>query len=564
MHKPNGQTNPGPGLCLTLVLASSLASGSLGCGDDGPGDEPDAATDSAVTADAQVDAEVPFEIDPERVYEDIEALAATELAGRAPGTPGNEAAMAMVETLFGDLGLLPAGEGGTYRQTFQYDSWAPIAAPAVALGGTALEYDADYALLSYSGSVDVTAEIVFVGYGLTVPPFDATQFPECPLPSTGYDDYEGVDVTGRVALVLRHGPDDNQTIYNSCPANEACDAPPCLWNFGYKTANARLHGAAAVLLVQDYRHPAGEIIQGNIGLEYYREDLGALFLDRTKVEAAIPDLPSWASSIDSSGAPESRPTGVQASVFVSTEIAQVECSNILGALEGQDGQIGHEVVVLGAHLDHLGEDPFSGSFYPGADDNASGTAVMMELARAFAHAGPPLARTLLFAAWNAEEAGLIGSYFYTQHPTYPLEDTILAFSVDMVGLGDGLGVDVYGGTSYRSLVTAMQRSVADAGQSWAVVANLPLDASDHAVFVLEGIPGVLISSTGDHATYHTPADGAWGINLASLEATLGVMWPTLQTYGYGMEAQYQKSAWRPLAPSAPVLPDALHPRLRDK
>lgn len=554
---------------LTL-LCLVAATGAWACGDDGPGNGPDAASDAASNdaSDAASDAAVPFEIDPERVYADLATLADPGMTGRAPGTPGNEAAVSLVESLFETLGLLPAGDLGTFRQRFQYEAWWPDALPSLAVDGTALEYDLDFALLSYSGSAEVTAEVIFVGYGLTVPPFDATAYPDCPLDSAGYDDYAGVDVTDRVALVLRHGPNDDPDVYDHCPANAACDTPPCLWNFGYKTANARLHGASAVLLVEDYRHPGEEIIAGNIGLGYFQEDLGALFVDRGRIEAALPELPSWAAALDTSLAPTSRPTGLVVSVSVSAGLATVQADNVLGAVAGQDAQLGDEVLVIGAHLDHLGQDPFTGEVFPGADDNASGTAVMMELARALALGPVPPARTVLFAAWNAEEAGLLGSAFYTQHPTYPLEDTILAFSVDMVGLGDGLGVLVYGGTAYRSLVTIMQRSVADAGAAWAVYALAPSDASDHAYFVAEGIPGVLVSSSGEHSTYHTPSDGIQGINLASLEATLGVLWPTLSTYALGLETLYQKSARgsgaTPLPAPADVRPNALDPALRDR
>jgi Zn-dependent M28 family amino/carboxypeptidase len=117
---------------------------------------------------------------------------------------------------------------------------------------------------------------------------------------------------------------------------------------------------------------------------------------------------------------------------------------VIGVLPGTDQELSEEVVVIGAHVDHLGKDPVSGGIYYGADDNASGTAVVMELARAFVLGGHKTARTVVFAAWNAEELGLIGSCEHVENPSFPISQTVAAWSIDMVGAGDGSGLPFTG------------------------------------------------------------------------------------------------------------------------
>ena len=215
----------------------------------------DGSTDADSEAEPDGDPEEPFAFDPERVYGDVAYLASEELAGRAPGTAGNEAAVAFVEALFAELGLEPAGDGEGYRQAFAYEQWSVLGPATLAFDGVGVPAGDAFDLLAYSGSGEVTAEVVFAGHGLTVPPFDPDAHPDCPLdPEAGFDEYADLDVAGRVVLVLRHGPRDDLAVYESCPASAACVEAPCLFNFGYKARNAAENGAAAVLIVQDFRH----------------------------------------------------------------------------------------------------------------------------------------------------------------------------------------------------------------------------------------------------------------------------------------------------------------------
>ena len=183
-------------------------------------------------------------------------LASVPYEGRLPDTAGGALALAFAEERLESLGLDPAGDAGGFRQAFSYSQWGLTAPPALDIAGDTLESAVDFSVFHYSGAGEVTDEIVFAGYGMTVPPYDPTAYPRCPLPSTGYDDFAGLDVAGKIVLVLRHGPRDDSTVPDTCPADPACASPSCLWNFSTRRRTRRC-GAAAVLVVQRRRGPGG-------------------------------------------------------------------------------------------------------------------------------------------------------------------------------------------------------------------------------------------------------------------------------------------------------------------
>jgi len=555
---------------LTGMVAAAALAFAAGCDTDKPagGDASvDGGVDAAVTPDATPDAAVPpFELDEDRIFEDVAWLAHDDRAGRAPGTPGNEASLDYVEALYAELGLTPAGDGGTYRQAFEFDHWELTAPSSLTVDGVVYTPGDQFITMSYSGSASAVAEVVFVGYGLTVPPFDPATYPNCPLDPAGYDDYAGVDVTGRVALILRHGPGDDLDVYDHCPANAACVSSPCLWNFGYKTANAQLHGAVAALIVQDFRHAAADIINGDIGVDYHQPDVAGMFLHRGPVEAALPDLQNWANTIDASGIPQSVETGIFAEIGVQSALATIQTENLIALVQGTDPQLADEVVVVSSHLDHIGVDATTGAINNGADDNASGTAVVMELARGVAHPDFGPARTVLFAAWNAEELGLIGSCYFVQNPTVNLTDITAMFSVDMVGAGNATGVHAWNGNlpGYTWLMDVMQGSVDARNWNYSVTPMDPLDLSDHVCFADAGVDAVLIDSLGTHGFYHTPDDDIDHVTAADLGVAAAVMWATLETLALGLEDQYITSPKPSEAPSGSPRPVASHPYHRDR
>jgi hypothetical protein len=477
-----------------------------------------------------------YELDPDRIFQDTAYLASEALEGREPGTAGNQLACDYVESLFDDLDLEPAGDD-SYRQAFDFQAWRLEGIPTLSVGGAPYVVGDDFRVVRYSGSGQVGAEIVFAGYGLTVPPFDPAEYPDCPLDPAGYDDYSGLDVGGKVVLVLRQGPRGEESAVDGCPADADCVGSQCLWTFTYKTKNAVAHQAAAVLFVQDYAHPGAELLNVAIGESGYDADTPAVFVNRDRLETALPDLPAWAAQIDSTVAPAGRPTGVQASVAVDAVLSQIQPENVLGVVYGFDETLSDQVVVIGAHLDHLGKDPITEEIFYGADDNASGTAVMMELARLLRSMREPPARTFLFAGWNAEEAGLVGSCYYVGSPTFPIADTLAAFAIDMVGAGDATGLTLFGGTLPENewLVDLMRESARRKRIDHYIYPVFPIAASDHACFADQGVPALLAGTFGPHGTYHTPADTIDGILTDDLEVAATLMWALLEPLAKGTE-----------------------------
>ncbi len=227
--------------------------------------------------------------------------------------------------------------------------------------------------------------------------------------------------------------------------------------------------------------------------------------------------------------------------------------NVVGVIPGTDPALQGQVVVIGAHLDHLGV--IQGAVYPGADDDASGVAAVMELARAFAASATRPRRTLLFAAWNGEELGLLGSAYYAnQQPLFPLDDTVAALSVDMVGQGNERGLEVCG-TSWDpvpGVVPVMRGAAAAAGLDLAVDSPCATESSDHTWFSYQGVPAVLTITPEPHSGYHTPADTVDRIGTENLRAALELIFVTVQAYAQGQDAAWAPAAGAPgLAGSGP-------------
>ncbi len=549
-----------------LALALLLITGCPTDPDEGFADDDDTADDDTAdddtadddtadddTADDDDSAEVVYQLDPQRIYDDVAELASDEFGGRYPGTEGNEAALEMGEALFESLGMTPYGDGGGFRQAFEFAAWQQLAPSTLVLDGVSLAEGGEYGVLDYSGSGDVTDDMVFVGYGLTVPAFQYADHPNCPLSTDGYDDYEGVDVTGKIVVVLRHGPADDNDVYSFCPDNGASPSGQGLWMFGYKAANAALHGAEAMILVQNYAN-GSSYAQGSITESGFDPNFASLSVNRDLMETALPDLADWAQAIDDSMTPDSHATGVTGTVTVSADKEEAETHNLSAAVEGSDPELADEWIVIGGHIDHVGTDPFQGDIYNGADDNASGSAMVMELARLTARGGITPARSVLFQLYNAEEEGLIGSCHYVDNPAHPLGDTVAMLSVDMVGGGDGSGLNLFGAGEPQAawIAEMMQATAGEALLEYQVVPGEASFNSDHACFAMEGIPAAMALTLGPHDHYHTPQDTIDNIDIDDLEAGARLLWSWLAPLAEGREDDYlSKSSPTAPGPAAP-------------
>ena len=459
----------------------------------------------------------------------VEVLAAPAMEGRASGTPGGERAAAYIAAEFARAGLKPAGDGGGFLQPFDVVTGIRLGpANALALEGLPAPLPRppavgqDFIPLSFSAEGSVEGEVLFVGYGITAP-------------DLGYDDYAGQDATGKVVLVMTHEPRerDEASPFRRPEAYRHTEART-------KVTNAREHGAVAVLLVRDpnnHKDEADDLI-GLRGASSSRSSVLAVnitqaFADRL-LGAAGTRLSDLQAAIDANLTPRSLPLpGVRARLGVDVIRERGRTANVVGILPGRDPALGEEAVVIGAHYDHLGRggeaslapDAF-GTIHPGADDNASGTAVLIGLARAFAAAGGAR-RTLVFAAFAGEEMGLLGSSFYTRNPPLPLEKAAAMLNLDMVGrLREGKVL--VGGVESAQEWPGILRAAARGLGLNLVMRGDAYGPSDHTPFALKERP-VLFFFTGPHSDYHRPSDTADKINVAGLGQVATLVYRTAAT-----------------------------------
>jgi Zn-dependent M28 family amino/carboxypeptidase len=431
---------------LRLILAVSLA---------------------ASAALAQQRADGPGVPDVARLRAHINYLASDRLEGRRTGTPGAEEAARYVAAEFKRLGLAPgvtnsitfrpapneiAGAFQGYFQTFPYVAGVELgkgnamtlttrAADSSAQAATLdLRVGEDWMPLGFSASGKVeNAPVVFVGYGIT----DAEQ---------SYDDYKGADVKGRVALAFSGTPDGDNPHARFTRAGE----------LRFKAAAARAAGASALVLIareENFKDDKLAALRydnagGDAGLPVVAVSrqaaakilgLGAA-TELAEVEKAVRE---WGASGQSKSEVGGYTVTVKRSneltkgvgLSITTDVVRKEAPgvNVVGVLEGSDPKLRDEVIVVGAHYDHLGRGgdgslaPREGEIHHGADDNASGTAGLLELARLLSQEREKMRRTVLFIAFGGEEEGLIGSSYYVAHPARPVEQTVAMINMDMVG-----------------------------------------------------------------------------------------------------------------------------------
>ena len=394
----------------------------------------------------------------------------------------------------------PGARDGSYLQSFEVPVSIEVTGARLELGDEALERGRDFEAFLSSASGVASAEVVFVGYGITAP-------------ELGYDDYAGVDVEGRIALVLDDRP--------------AGDAPVAgrrgvaFLRRAYKLSNARRHGAVAVLLAPS--SPEAEGLPGNAGNEPSSPTIGSSEIvavalshgaaSRIVAEAGGESLEARRAGIDAASQPASSVLdGVRLRVSVDVVRRRGTAANVVGLLPGADAALRHEVVVIGAHYDHLGRGAYGslapdrrGEIHNGANDNASGTAGLLALARAFG-AGPAGRRTLALVAFTAEEVGLLGSSQYVRDPAIPIEDTVAMINLDMIGTLGQDPVLVFGTKTSPGFAALVERAAE----------GLPLSTeaggggyapSDQTSFYARDVP-VLFFFTGTHPGYHTPDDDA--------------------------------------------------------
>jgi aminopeptidase YwaD len=431
----------------------------------------------------------------------VRYLASDQLEGRRAGSRGAELAAQYIANEFKSYGLTPVGDNGTYFQNFEFASGVKPGAVntfaySTAAGLRSGELGKDFQPLGFSGSGTVQAGLVFAGYGISAS-------------GQTYDDYASLDVKGKAVMVLRNSP----------PSDSVKDFAQFA-SLRYKASKAKELGAEALIVVTGPEDSdTDDLLKLNYGFDPSSGNAGIVIVNITRnladeilrrEEATVKDLQE---TLNRTKTPKSFAVrGVTIATTVQLTEIRKSTKNVVGFLEGRDATLKNQIIVIGAHYDHLGYGgEGSGSLKPdtvaihhGADDNASGVAGLLELAQAYAANRSELKRSLLFISFSGEELGLLGSAYYVKNPLFPLERTVCMINMDMIGRLRNKDLIVYGiGTSpgFEALVKKY-----DADSSFVLKLNKDgYGPSDQSSFYGKKIP-VLFFFTDIHPDYHRPSD----------------------------------------------------------
>jgi Zn-dependent M28 family amino/carboxypeptidase len=460
-------------------------------------------------AQSKQPAAVPFAISGERMLSDIRTLSSDEFQGRGPGTRGEDLTIAYVEKQFRDAGLDPGNPDGTYLQGVPLVGIRPDPNMELVFSGHGAslheKYRDDFIATTtrLSETVKLDAELVFVGYGVQAPEYS-------------WDDFKGVDVKGKVLIVLINDP----------PVKKGADLDPHVFGgramtyygrWTYKYEKAAQMGAAGCLIVHE-TIPAAypwDVVRNSWSGEQFSleasagdsKDLAVRGWITGEVAASLfrsagydfQKLKAQAVSRDFHPVP----LGMRAAVEIHDTVRRIHSHNVIARLTGSDPALRNQYVIYTAHWDHFGIGPeINGqNIYHGALDNGSGSATLMELGRAFGARSPRPKRTILFLSVTAEEQGLLGSEYYAEHPLYPLASTAAEINMD--------GMNVLGKTRDITIIGLGQSSLdlvaeAAARAQGRIVRPDPEPEkgfyyrSDHFSFAKVGVPALDLDSGIDY------------------------------------------------------------------
>ena len=403
---------------------------------------------------------------------DVKYLSSDRLEGREAGTPGEKLAVDYIAAKYGNVGLMPYGDNATYVQAFTFNA-PPKLGPtnAMQLGRKKLKQGEQWFPLSYSASKVVRGKVLKLGYGMAAA-------------DLGYDDLKDLDLTGRVVAFSISSPDGIHP-HSKYLAHH---------DLRGRAEKAAEHGASAVIFFND--DPTTEPPGAELSAKAHALSIPVIFLVGDLYEELVLDNNPCVLGVD----------------IVREERTAY---NVVGMLDNGKP----DVVVIGAHLDHLGYGD-EGSLYRGepaihngADDNASGVAVLLQLARDLAEMDQARANNYLFIGFSGEEKGLYGSNYWTKHPTVPIERLNYMINMDMVGRLDTAGAIGINGVGTSPTWDEVNRVLV--GNLKVKTTASGVGPSDHTSFYLQGVPAIHFF-TGTHADYHKPSDDEEKINYPGM------------------------------------------------
>jgi hypothetical protein len=439
-------------------------------------------------------------------------LASDELQGRGIGLPGLDRAADLIASEFKADGLQPLPGEPDFFQQFDYTTQAaPDKTTALIVGSRALAIDNDYLPMRFSKEGKFTGPVAFVGYGVSAP-------------EKGYDDYAGIDVKGKIVIAMRYEPMDDRGHSRIAPTDNNLGGWSEHATFSSKAKAAADHGAVALLLVNppdsepDLLIPFSGTFANPAAIPVFQIKQSAINQILTAAGAA--DLKTLRDQIKASFKPQSQ---ILAGQTISGEVQIVSLTahlkNVAAILPGA-GANADDFVVVGAHYDHLGLGMLGhmfgppGSIYHGADDNASGTSTILDLASRLSH-GPSPARSVIFICFSAEEEGLIGSQYFVNHPPVPLDKIVAMVNLDMVGRIRDQTLYIGGQGTAKDFDSILAQADIDSPLKLKSIGRGGMGPSDHMSFAQKRIP-VMFFFSGLHADYHRPTDVAAKINYEGI------------------------------------------------
>lgn len=492
-----------------------------------------------------------------RIQERVRYLASDELEGRGSGTQGGQKAAVYIEEQFKSMGLQAVGT--SYRQEFPIQTAVKLGKNNSAKIGMLVvpeglkkeqgrmqmipwQVNKDYTPLAFSDEKSVSAPLVFAGYGITAK--DAQ-----------YDDYDGINVEGKIVIVLRGTPDyaNMRTKFSEKKQSDPHSQFANFTSMRYKALNARQHGAVGIMFLSPQGDSADVLLpltlerggahSGIVAIQAKRSVLNRIF---TKTKSFFKNE----EKIIATQKPASfELEDVSMTIGVDFEPIMQQTDNVIGMVPGSDPTLAKEYIVVGAHFDHLGwggeGSLYSGSkpaIHYGADDNASGVAAILELAAKIK--ANPLPRSVVFIAFSGEEMGLLGSSFYTKNPSVPVEQTALMMNLDMVGRLKNNKLNIHG----TGTAEGFEDLVKTKAQAFGLAISTSADGfgpSDHTSFYAQEVP-VLFLFTGLHEDYHRPTDTWEKINYAGVETVVNYAETLLRSIG----SEQQKPKFIKVASSA--------------
>jgi Zn-dependent M28 family amino/carboxypeptidase len=452
-------------------------------------------------------------INADTMLANIKTLASDDFEGRSPGTHGEDMTVAYLQEQFIKLGLKPGNPDGSYLQKVPVIGSTTKTAMSWQIGGKSatLSFPDDTVVWTSrtQAKLDVDkSELVFVGYGVQAPEY-------------GWDDYKGVDLKGKTILMLINDPaiPDPNDPTRLDPKMFKGDAMTYYGRWTYKYEMAARMGAAAAIIIHE-TIPAAypyEVVRNSHSRENFN-------LKADGPDPSFPDLPGWirleraqemfaAAGYDFAALKKAalskdfKPVslGGTATFHAENSWREVASNNVIAKIEGSDPRLKDEYIIYSSHWDHFGINtalpgPKTQQVFHGAVDNASGVAVLLELAKAYKALKTPPKRTILFIATTAEERGLLGARYYAQHPLYPLKKTLADINIDMINpWGRTRDIEIYG-FGHSDLDDTLTRYVKGQGRIAGGESRPELGLfyrADHFEFAKVGVPVVYAKSRSD-------------------------------------------------------------------